>query len=483
MARAAYRGRRYATTQAQLACALVVGVAVPAMALAGTAAPAAAGVTVAVAGTPDYPELSYGAADPIEPPSTEPADPTEPPPTEPAPSQSPIDSSGPPDEPTKTPSDPTKTPAGPSEPPDEPTTNPAEPSAGSTTSAPPGDGFRKQPSRAPGPVKPGQDQLGVSVSTGDVRLPIGYWNSSATVAELRVTIQNTGRVEERVRLRYTLPSGLRDAGTRGCRPTGARSYRCAAWTAAVGDRWSTRLKVRVAGDAWKSMPLSGWVQVTATSEENSGEEVRDEQGFAVLFPAGPPVAGMTLSASDVAFDPSGQPAPLRVILGNTGKADATGAVEIILPNGVTVPALPAGCRSTTAGRTACELGVIRAGRSVVLSLSISAAAEAQRLAPLSGAVVGTLWPRAGVLKRMQMSFRIAAAADRSPSGVTATDAGDVLAAGHRAGGGRGPGVQQLAISLIVVSVLLVMLALTLAMTSLRQRLSDDPPAPEAVPAD
>ncbi|HEX7745544.1 MAG TPA: hypothetical protein VF462_09820 [Micromonosporaceae bacterium] len=136
------------------------------------------------------------------------------------------------------------------------------------------------------------------MSTGDVALTSTYWHQAATVVDLWITVENTGQITERVGLRYTLPSGVTDVGTPGCGSAGPDSYACAAWTAHAGARWSTRLKLRIAGDAWKAMPLRGSVQVTATAAGHPGAgEVADDHGFAVLFPAGSPPGGITVTGT------------------------------------------------------------------------------------------------------------------------------------------------------------------------------------------
>jgi hypothetical protein len=482
MARAAHRWRRTARMRARLAAALVAALAALAMALGVTAAPVAG--STAIARDPKVVQTSPSGPGPSQPPTTPP--PTTPPPTTPPPTRSPPTQPPPTEppltEPPPTTSPSTRSPVGFTKPPAD-RTDPDAPGA-------PGDPVPPPSARPPGQqgaVKPGQPRLGVFVSTSDVNVPLAYWSSPATVTTLRVTVENTGSAAERVQLHYTLPAGVTDAGTRGCSSTGGGSYRCEAWAVAAGARWSTRITVRVAGDAWKSMPLNGSVQVTATAPDHpEAGDLHDDQGFAVLFPAGPPVAGMTLSASEVAFDVSGKPSWLRVRLGNTGKVDAPGRVEIILPQGVTVSALPAGCRATAAERTVCDVSLVRAGRSAQVRLPISATTDAQRRANLSGAVIATLALRAGQVKRMQMSFRITAVAAMStpPAQSPAAAGGEgALAAANGSSPGHGDGVQRLAISLIAVSVLLVVLALALAVTSLRRRLADEPaPAPLSAPA-
>lgn len=156
----------------------------------------------------------------------------------------------------------------------------------------------------------------------------------------------------------------------------------------------------------------------------------DDEGFAVLFPAGPPSAGVTLGADEVAFDVTGTPTTLVVRLGNTGTADAAGTVDVVLPAGVTVPTPPSGCRPTVpsaavpaptdpdpsgagptgTSRVACDLGRVRAGQTATVRLPVAATPDAQRMAPLSGAAIGTLVPAHGRTDRIQMSFRISAVA-------------------------------------------------------------------------
>jgi hypothetical protein len=288
-----------------------------------------------------------------------------------------------------------------------------------------------------------------------------------------------------VQLRYTLPIGLTDAGTPGCVATGGQSFSCASWTVARGTRFGTHVRVRVDGAAWQRLPLSGSVQVAASAVgSGAAVPVRDTQGFAVLFPPGPPVPGVSLSASEVVFDVTGQATTLHVRLGNTGKTDAAGMIEVLLPAGVTVPTPPAGCASTGAGRTRCDLGAIPAGRTGTATLPVAASAEAQRLAPLSGGVIGTLTPRAGKVKRLQMSFRITAVASATPAvpdGVAPTGSqGALPPANPVADSGGLSGMQKAAVALIVLSVLLVLLALILATTSLRRRMNGLPTA-EAPP--
>ncbi|MGN9774505.1 hypothetical protein ACTMS0_01790 [Micromonospora sp. H33] len=459
------RRTRNPRTASRLAASLAVALTVAAMPGLATAAPVVDRVAVA---TTEPTEPGGGAIEPGgetptgEPTSTEPA-PTSPPPTTAEPTST---------APTGGPA-PTTT-----RPPDPAPVTTAPTAAAPTTAAPP---------PPPPPVKPtapaGTAPLGVTVSTGDVVLTSAYWNARSTVTTLRVTITNTGGVAERIRLAYTLPAGITDAGTKGCAATGGGGHRCGQWTSAPGSRFSTELRLRVSGDAWRRMPLSGSVRATATAP--GAAPVSDNQGFAVLFPPGPPAAGIKLEAGEVAFDNSGAASGLQVRLGNTGSVDANGRVEVVLPAGVTVPTPPPGCVAVDPTRTRCAVGTVRAGRRADLRLPVTATPEAQRDAPLAGAVVGELDPRSGKARKVQMSFRIvAAAALATPVASLPEPAGSqgVLAAGAPHDNAGGSSVQRTAVILITASTLLVVLALALATTSLRRRMTEPvtgptPPAP------
>ena len=90
--------------------------------------------------------------------------------------------------------------------------------------------------------------------------------------------------------------------------------------------------------------------------------------------------------------------------------DAAGRVEVVLPAGVTVPTPPPGCVAVDPTRTRCDAGLVLAGTTAEVQLPVEATPQAQREAPLSGAVIGQLDPRSGPTRRVQMSFRITAAA-------------------------------------------------------------------------
>ncbi|MEU2168567.1 hypothetical protein ACH47V_27635 [Micromonospora chersina] len=450
-----------------------------------------AGIAAAVAVAPTWAAASptvtgvVRAADPGDPGGDPGTDPTEPTPTVDPTTTEPVPTTPPPTEeaPTTTPPAPTTTAPAPMP----TTTAPAEPapvttSPTTTAPAPPPVG---PPPAGPPPGQPAGSPLGVRVTTDDVVLTPAYWNADSTVTTLRVTVANTGGRTELIRLGYTLPAGLTDAGTPGCAPAGGGSHLCGEWTAAAGARFRASIRVRVDGDAWRSMPLSGSVQVTATAPGVAGA-AGDDEGFAVLFPPGPPVPGISLRADEVLFDISGAPSTLAVRLGNTGRVDAAGRVDVVLPAGVTVTGRPAGCTTAAPDRTRCVLGTVPAGRTVTLSMPVAASAEAQRRAPLAGAVIARLDPRSGRDRQVQMSFRITAAAALATPAVGAPaptgSQGVVAAAGESTDDGTGP-VHRTAITLIGVSGLLVVLALALATTSLRRRMGVPATDPVIRPAE
>ncbi|MEO3771404.1 hypothetical protein [Micromonospora sp. B9E7] len=448
----------------------------------GLLAVLAVGPTWASAATPD-PDPVVVVTDPVsepeattseEPPPTE--GPTDPAPTDPAP-----ETTAP--APETTPPAPVTT--APDVPPAPTITAPAP--GGQPTAAPPVPPTPPVPPVRPpasGPVPP-PSPLGVQVTTHDVTLGEAYWNTASTATTLQVTVHNTGTTLQRIRLSYKLPAGLSDAGTKGCTAAGADTYRCGAWTAEAGARFSALLRLRVDGDAWRQMPLAGSVQVVAEAPGVPGE-ASDDQGFAVLFPPGPPVPGIALAADEVAFDISGTASILALRLGNTGSVDAAGRVEVVLPAGVTVPTPPAGCVAVDPTRTRCDAGVVAAGRTAELRLPVEATPEAQREAPLSGAVIGLLDPRSGATRQVQMSFRITAAAALATPVVSPpapTGSQGVLPGGAAGDDGGMTSVRRTAIILIAVSALLVVLALTLATISLRRRLNGPAPGPAPNPVD
>ncbi|WP_326564382.1 hypothetical protein [Micromonospora peucetia] len=447
-----------------LAICLAIGLTVIVVPGWATAAPTAARVAAPATEQP-------GAEPGGDTPTTDPTD------TGPVPTEAPSTTAPPPE---TTPPVATTEPAPTTTAPEQPASTTAAPTTGAPPPAP------SAPPSAPTPTPPAPP-VGVSVTTDDITLDAAYWNAPSTATTLRVTVTNTGATPARIRLAYTLPAGLTDAGTEGCALVGGGEHRCGEWAGAPGARFSTLLRIRVSGDAWQRMPLSGSVRVTATAPGGAGP-AHDNEGFAVLFPPGPPVPGIRLDADGVSFDISGVAGGLDVRLGNTGRVDADGRIEVVLPAGVTVPTPPSGCTTVNAARTRCELGTLAAGRTAELRLPVSATPEAQRQAPLAGAVLGWLDPRSGPTRQVRMSFRITAAAAlatpvASPPAPTGSQG--VLAAGAPAvsDGGGGGSVRRTALLLIAVSTLLVVFALALATTTLRRRLTASAAGPSTAPTE
>ena len=291
----------------------------------------------------------------------------------------PTDETTPPVEPTAT--GPAPTGAPPTLPPDpEPTTAAPEPT-GTTpettaptptaTSAPTAAPTPKPPlpsrsARPPGPNpdQPGGDRVGVQVTTGDITLDDRYWRDPSTVATLRVTVTNTGLVPERLRLEYRLPAGLTDAGTPGCAAAGD-GWQCGEWTTAPGDRFTSLIRVRVGGTAWRQMPLSGAVR-SLPPDRTPGDTSQDDEGFAVSS-AWPTGARDTAGRRGGGLRHHRWPHRARH-LGNTAGGRRT--VEVLLPAGVSVLSPPAGC-SRCRRRVPLRPGRGPAGRTETLRLHLS----------------------------------------------------------------------------------------------------------------
>jgi hypothetical protein len=355
----------------------------------------------------------------------------------------------------------------PSNPPPTPTT----PSPAPTMSPKP---TATAPPVGPSPVVPSKPRLGIALTTGDVRLTDAYWASPATEAALLVTVVNSGQIAERIVLTYTLDAGVTDAGNPGCAATRG-TVRCGAQTLERGERRTIRVRLRVSGAAWQRMPLGGSVGVTATGAGRDDlAVVRDKEAFAVLFPPGPPVAGIDLRAADVRFPPSGSTSTLTVTLTNRGAAAARGAVEVELPADLAVEDRPPTCTPVDR-RVRCDLDEILAGRAGTLTLVITAPAARRPGSAVSGAVFGVL-TGPGTVKRMRASFRIFTGPAPGSVGEVADPSGEATVAGFAPVSGSETGsttAQRAAMALVLGSSGLIVCALVLAVVSLRRRRNDD----------
>src|SRR6266540_696098 len=199
---------------------------------------------------------------------------------------------------------------------------------------------------------------GVKINAADVTLGPSYWQGSVTKGAMTVQVTNTGDSAELVTLTYTLPPGVHDTGP---------ACPCTA-TLKAGDVWTVNV-------------------VLAVGRADLG--ARDQDGYSIMLPPGPPVPGVSLTASDLflaAVPPArSEIATLTVKLANTGSVPVVAAIELITPDGVNVASFPTACQSRrriAAHRERCELGRVDAGtgRSLTFNLSISALARGE--APL-----------------------------------------------------------------------------------------------------
>ena len=194
----------------------------------------------------------------------------------------------------------------------------------------------------------------------------------------------------------------------GCALAGGGEHRCGEWAGHPAPV-QRPVRVRVNGDAWQRMPLSGTVRVTATAPGGAGPVAR-QRGLRGALPARPAGAGHQAGRRRGRLRHQRRAERADVRLGNTGRVDADGRIEVVLPAGVTVLDPPVRLHHGRPPPARCELGTLAAGRTAQLRLPVSATPEAQRQAPLAGAVLGQLDPRSGRARQVQMSFRITAAA-------------------------------------------------------------------------
>jgi hypothetical protein len=329
----------------------------------------------------------------------------------------------------------------------------------------------------------------VRIDASDLALGPWYWQGPGAHGTVVVKVTNTsvpGAPSESVTLTYTLPPGVHDIGL-GCPCTN---------TLAPNDVWTVNLDLSVDPDAWRRAPLTGTVAAVATSP--SGLTARDQHGYSVILPPGPPTPGVSLIASDLLL-PAVPPrrmetAPLNVRLANTGTVPVTTAIELITPDGVAISSFPGACQShrrIAAHRERCELGRVDSGtdRSLAFTLSISPLARGE--APLSGAVHGYLTPSGQDTVEVQTGYRIVVPpvpgqpASATPSGAPASESATPVGgdgAGEQggtvaAGGPANEGPNNRGIPLAPVAGLLVGLFAVIGLfvvLSLRRRMQGEP---------
>jgi hypothetical protein len=337
------------------------------LALAPLAAPARAetpGATVYDTPTPDTPS----------PTDTDTTSPT------PTPSPTPVDSPTP----SPTPAPPPTTPA--------PATTPAAPPT--TPAAPP-------------------RVLAVTVMADNAVLGTDYWSGDGA-ASFVVTVKNTGTVPARVNLRYTVPPGVTDAASGAC-----AHGTCLVDPLAPGAVRSLPVAVDVDPDAWRHAPLAGKVDFSATTA--GAAAATGTVNWGVIFPPGPPAAGIALQVADVTLEKDVTvPGQLVIRLTNTGARAAAGLIDLVVPAGVTVAPLPPDCqtqRQVDPSTTECGLGSVPAGvqRAIAIPLVVGDSARAD--APLAGLVRASLTPPGQASRSTQASFQIIA--PQVQSGVSA----------------------------------------------------------------
>jgi hypothetical protein len=287
------------------------------------------------------------------------------------------------------------------------------------------------PTSAGAPTPPGV--LAVKVIADNAVLGPAYWTGNRA-GSFVITVQNTGNVPARATLRYTMPAGVTDAGTGAC---GHGS--CQLDPLAPGTSRSLRVAVTVSADAWRHAPLTGRVDFSASSPGTA--DASGTVTWSVVFPPGPPAAGITLQVADVALDNDVTvPGQLVIRLTNTGARPAAGLVDLVVPAGVTVAPLPADCqtqRQVDPTTTECGLGTIPAGTQRAITISLVVSDRARADAPLAGLVRAALTPSGQGTRTTQASYQILAPPAQtgvSAVGTTAPQAAAAIGpAGDRAG--------------------------------------------------
>jgi hypothetical protein len=336
----------------------------------------------------------------------------------------------------------------------------------------------------------------------DLTLTDSYWQGSGGRGDITITVRNAGTAPASAQLTFTLPAGVRDAGS-GCAAEADGGRSCTATVSGDGT-WRLRVPVTVDPDAWRRAPLRGAASVTLSTLAGS---VRDSAstGFSVALPPGPPASAVSVSAADVqlAADTGAGSLPVRVA--NTGQVPAATAVELRAPDGVQLAA-PADCtgqRQVTPQVVRCDLGRLDPGqsRTVTFPLTLGAALRGAAAAPgavtLTGAAHAFATPTGQDTAESHATYRIAVAATGTSPGASASASASASATTPPAtpelepraafpavGGGTDRpsraslSGRRLAVLPIVGTVVgLVTVFGALGVLSLRRRLRDDPGHP------
>ncbi|MBO0869589.1 MAG: hypothetical protein J2P15_13585, partial [Micromonosporaceae bacterium] len=285
---------------------------------------------------------------------------------------------------------------------DPPSPTPTELPPVSPTPAPP-------PPPAPPPVQAtGAPVLRLVVATGAAVLDASYW-TGRTATSLTITVANNGNVAARVRLRTTAPAGVTlSAG--GCGDS-------CDLTVGPGRRQSVRVNLSVSPQAWRRAPLTGGVSFSASAA--GVRPVGGDTNWDVVFPPGPPTPGISLQVGTVALGAEPEaPGRLTVRVGNTGHRRASVTVTVLVPQGVSFAAPPAGCVQHPEARPLamdCALGRVPPGGTGTLTVGLLVDGRARADSPLAGLVRVVLTPDGRAPIRTQGSYLIVA----SGAGVSA----------------------------------------------------------------
>lgn len=264
------------------------------------------------------------------------------------------------------------------------------------------------PPPPPPPSPSALQRAGVRVVADDVTLGSGYWSGSATT-RLSYRVTNTGSDRARVTVMITLPEGLTATDDAGCASLSTHTLSCGYASLAAGETARRSVTVRVDRQAWRSAPLGGVVSARATLVNwPSVPSAHDRDGYAVLFPPGPPTPGIYLVVTDVEVDATGA-GVLTVRLSNTGRVPAVARVDVVGPGGSRVTPLGADCRygGGAANYRRCDVGTLDDGAQDLLALRLTVdALAASGGIPLGGTVRARLTPEGQDPVATQASFRV-----------------------------------------------------------------------------
>lgn len=259
--------------------------------------------------------------------------------------------------------------------------------------------------------------LAVNVAADNAVLGPEYWTGNGA-GSFAITVRNTGNVAARVTLHYAVPPGVTDAGTGAC-----VHGTCQLDPLAPGTSRSLNVPIAVSPDAWRRAPLAGRVDFSASSPGTA--DAGGTVTWGVVFPPGPPAAGIALQVADVTLDNDVTvPGQLVIRLTNTGARPATGVVDLVVPAGVTVARLPADCqtqRQVDPATTECGLDTIPAGAQRAVAVPLMVGDRARADAPVAGLVRAALTPSGQGTRTTQASYQIVA--PPAQTGVSAMSTG------------------------------------------------------------